>query len=54
MSSKLLQVEMGKTEWKEGVEEAFLPPHTEKSGYSTKTRNLRENPGNSGKYGDSG
>jgi hypothetical protein len=36
------------------VEEAFIPPHTEKSRYSSKTRNIRENPENSGKSEDSG
>jgi hypothetical protein len=33
---------------------AFIPPHTEKSCYSSKTWNVRENPGNSGKSGDFG
>jgi hypothetical protein len=36
------------------VEGAFIPPHTEKSRYSSKTWNIHENPGNSGKSGDSG
>jgi hypothetical protein len=54
MSSEGLQFEMGKRERKERVEGAFIPPHTEKSRYSSKTRNVRENPGNSGKSGDSG
>jgi hypothetical protein len=35
------------------VEEAFIPPHTEKSRYSSKTRNIQGKPGNSGKSGDS-
>jgi hypothetical protein len=35
------------------VEETFVPPHTEKSHYSSKTRNIRENPRNFGKSGDS-
>jgi hypothetical protein len=49
MSSELLQVEMGKREREreERVEVAFIPPHTEKSRYSSKTRNIREYPGNS-------
>jgi hypothetical protein len=38
----------------EGVERAFIPPHTEKSCYSSKNRNIRGKPGNSGKSGDSG
>jgi hypothetical protein len=59
MSSKALQVEMGKRERERGereerVEGAFIPPHTEKSHYSSKTRNIRGKPGNSGKSGDSG
>ena len=54
MSSEALQVEMGKREREERVEGAFIPPHTEKSRYSSKTRNIRENPGNSEKSGDSG
>jgi hypothetical protein len=52
MNSELLQVEMGKRE--ERVVGVFIPSHTEKSRYSSKTRNLRENPRNSGKSGDSG
>jgi hypothetical protein len=36
------------------VEEAFIPPHTEYSCYSFKTRNIRGKPGNSGKSGDFG
>jgi hypothetical protein len=32
----------------------LYPPHIEKSHYSSKTRNVREKPGNSGKSGDSG
>jgi hypothetical protein len=36
------------------VEGAFIPPHTEKSRYSSKTRNVRGKLGNSGKSGDSG
>jgi hypothetical protein len=36
------------------VEGAFIPPHTEKSRYSSKTRNIRGKPGNSGRSGDSG
>jgi hypothetical protein len=45
---------MGKREVEERVEGAFIPPHTEKSRYSSKTRNIWENPGNFGKSGDSG
>jgi hypothetical protein len=36
------------------VEGAFIPPHTEYSRYSFKTRNIRGKPENSGKSGDSG
>ena len=54
MSSEALQVEMGKREREERVEGAFIPPHTEKSRCSSKTRNIRKNPGNSEKSGDSG
>jgi hypothetical protein len=36
------------------VEGAFIPPHSEYSRYSFKTRNIRGKPGNSGKSGDSG
>jgi hypothetical protein len=36
------------------VEGAFIPTHTEKSHYSSKTRNIRGKPGNSGKSRDSG
>jgi hypothetical protein len=36
------------------VEGTFIPPHTEKSRYSSKTRNVWGKPGNSGKSGDSG
>jgi hypothetical protein len=32
----------------------YTPPHIEKSHYSSKTRNVWENPGNSGKSRDSG
>jgi hypothetical protein len=53
MSSELLQVEMGKREIGKGGE-AFIPPSHRKSRYSSKTQNLRENPGNFGKSGDSG
>jgi hypothetical protein len=53
MCSEGLHVEMGKREREEGVEGAFIPPHTEKSRYSSKTRNVRGKPGNSGKSGDS-
>jgi hypothetical protein len=35
------------------VEGAFIPPHTEKSRYSSKTWNVWGKPGNSGKSGDS-
>jgi hypothetical protein len=38
----------------ERVEGAFIPPHTKKSRYSSKTRNVREKPGNSGMSGYSG
>jgi hypothetical protein len=48
MSSDLLQVEMGKIERYRKGWRGFLYPLTEKSRYSFKTRNLRENPGNSG------
>jgi hypothetical protein len=41
-------------EREERVEVAFIPPHTEKSRYSSKTRNVRGKPGNSGKFGESG
>jgi hypothetical protein len=47
MSSEALQVEMverereGEREREEEVEGAFIPPHTEKSRYSSKTRNIR-------------
>jgi hypothetical protein len=46
---------MGKREREreERVEGAFIPPQTEKSCYSSKTRKIRENPGNSGKSEDS-
>jgi hypothetical protein len=54
MSSEGLQFEMGKRERKERVEGAFIPPHTEKSRYSYKTRNVREKSGISEKSGDSG
>jgi hypothetical protein len=54
MSSEALQVEMGKREREEWVEGAFIPPHTEKSRYSSKTRNIRGKPGNSKKSRDSG
>jgi hypothetical protein len=55
MSSEALQVEMGKRErerkwWRGG----FIPPHTKKSRYSSKTRNVRGKPKNSEKSGDSG
>jgi hypothetical protein len=55
MSSEALQVEMGKVyiEREERVEGAFIPPHTEKSRYSSNTRNIRGKPENSGKSGDS-
>jgi hypothetical protein len=53
MSSEALQVENGQ-EREERVEGAFIPPHTEKSRYSSKTQNIRGKPGNSGKSGDSG
>jgi hypothetical protein len=47
---------MGKREGEreERVEGAFIPPQTEKSHYSSKTRNIRGKPGNSRKSGDSG
>jgi hypothetical protein len=45
---------MGKREREEMVEGAFIPPHTEKSRYSSKTWSIRENPGNSGKSEDFG
>jgi hypothetical protein len=60
MSFELLQVLNGQERERErererkGVKEAFIPPQTEKSRYSSKTRNVRENPGYSGKSGDSG
>jgi hypothetical protein len=38
---------------KEGVEGAFIPPHTEYSCYNFKARNIRGKPGNSGKFGNS-
>jgi hypothetical protein len=41
-------------ERRERVEGAFIPPHTEKSHYSSKTRNVGEKPRNFGKSGDSG
>jgi hypothetical protein len=41
-------------EREERVEGAFIPPHIEKCHYSSKTRNVRDNPGNSGKFGDFG
>jgi hypothetical protein len=40
---------MVKRERRERVEEAFIPPHIEKSRYNSKTRNIQENPGNSGR-----
>jgi hypothetical protein len=36
------------------VDGAFIPPHTEKSRYSSKTQNIRGKPGNSEKSGDFG
>jgi hypothetical protein len=54
MRSEGLQVEMARERVKEGVEEAFIPPHPEYSYYNLKTRNIRVKPGNSGKSGDSG
>jgi hypothetical protein len=61
MSYELLQVEICKRERRERVEEAFIPPHTEKEPlqlydpkYPGKARKLREvrrlweKPGNSG------
>jgi hypothetical protein len=42
----VLQVETGKRERREMVEGAFIPPHTEKSRYNSKTRNIQERPGN--------
>jgi hypothetical protein len=48
-----LQVEIGKREREERVEGVFIPPHTEKSRYSSKTRNVRGKPRNSEKSGDS-
>jgi hypothetical protein len=58
MSSEGLQFKMGKRErereTEERVEEAFIPPHTENNHCSSKTRNVWENPENSGKSGDSG
>jgi hypothetical protein len=44
---------MDKREREERVEGAFIPPHTEKSRYSSKTRNVWRKPRNSGKSGDS-
>jgi hypothetical protein len=46
---------MGKSEREreDRVEGAFIPPHTKKSCYISKTRNVREKPENSGKYRDS-
>jgi hypothetical protein len=41
-------------EREETVEGAFIPPHTEKSRYNSKTQNIRGKPENSGKSGDSG
>jgi hypothetical protein len=41
---------MGKSEREERVEGPFIPPHTEKSCYNSKTRNVRdklETPGSS-------
>jgi hypothetical protein len=50
-----LQVEIGKRERERGRGGGgFYTPHTEKSCYSSKTRNIRGRPGNSGKSGDSG
>jgi hypothetical protein len=40
-------------EREERVEGAFIPSHTEKSHYSSKTRNVREKPRNFGKSEDS-
>jgi hypothetical protein len=56
MSYEGLQFEMGEREREreERVEGAFIPPHIEKCHYSSKTRNVRDNPGNSGKFGDFG
>jgi hypothetical protein len=54
MRSEGLQVEMARERVKEGVEEAFIPPHPQYSRYSLKTRNIRGKRGNSGKSGDSG
>jgi hypothetical protein len=54
MSSEALQFKMGKREREGRVEGAFIIPHTEKSCYSSKTQNVREKPGNSGKSGNSG
>jgi hypothetical protein len=54
MSFETLQVEMGKRGREERVKGAFIPPHTEKSRYSSKTRNVWGKPGNSRKSGDSG
>jgi hypothetical protein len=42
---------MGKRE--ERVLGACIPPHTEKSRYSSETRDIWENPGNYGKSGES-
>jgi hypothetical protein len=42
----VLQVETGKRERREMVEGAFIPPHTEKSRYNSKTQNIQERPGN--------
>jgi hypothetical protein len=45
---------MGKREGeRKGWRGLLYPPHTEKSRYSSKTRNVQENPENSGKSGDS-
>jgi hypothetical protein len=58
MSSEALQVEMGKRERerererdRKGWRGLLYPPHTEKSRYNSKTRNVRGKPG---KFGDSG
>jgi hypothetical protein len=44
----------GGREREERVEGAFILHHIEKSRCSSKTRNVRENPENFGKSGDSG
>jgi hypothetical protein len=44
---------MARERVKEGVEGAFIPPHSEYSCYSFKTRNIRGKPRNSRKSGDS-